>query len=118
MNEIFKEYFLMEKYISKLYILYSEIFKEDKEFWIKLSLEEENKLLRDREGSEKGHDGADDELVLFFWFIYLIPMLFMLNFSSMPLKLSSYLQLYEPCIACSKVYWKEDLCMQSETSLK
>ncbi|KAK4268371.1 hypothetical protein QN277_025038 [Acacia crassicarpa] len=26
-------------------------------------LEEENKLLRDREGREKGHDGADDELI-------------------------------------------------------
>jgi len=41
MNELIKEYYILEKNSSKLYICYSEVFNEDKDFWIGLSLEEE-----------------------------------------------------------------------------
>lgn len=43
-------------------------------------LEEENKLLRDREGRETGHDGADDDLVWFYLFFTLSREMLMLSF--------------------------------------
>ena len=52
-KELFKEAIQIELNVSKLYRLYSELFEDDRKFWLKLSIEEMNHATLLKSGMEE-----------------------------------------------------------------